>query len=376
VARNYWVWVTKPEFYSEPDGSEPAYLRPEGPVDESGWWTCHKDTKPGDLVVLYRTAPRSDIAYLFEARSAARTLQKPPMMDREEFLEILGTRAEESPEVAAAWKELGRRSTRVTAYIVQVSRGVRQEGDWTDLVDSDEPIDDVDAEDTAIEAEELRLAGLSPDTVLYSTDQAFLQAMGWEVDPAYEWAMSFVGEDACSWAPLQAFDHPLTLAEMRADPHLADWGALRASFQGTVFRIPEGIWQRLVELLDQSNPGVARSVGERNPPQAATAARIEKDLEDRLALDPTPIAPDLPLYADPSGRSGKQYWAEGIGRHGAFIDLLCLDSHDNLVVVELKAERASEGAVAQTGMYVGWVRQHLAQAGQTVRGIIVAPGPR
>jgi len=373
VARSYWVWVTRPTFYADLDGSDRADLRPEAGTEEPTWWTCHKDTKPGDLVVLYRTAPRSDIAYLFEATSMARTLPKPPMIEQEAFLEVLAKRAEESPQIAAALKDLRERSTRVTAYIAQVGTGMRQEGDWSGLAGSDEPIEDPDAERAAIDAEEIRLAGLPPDTVVYSTDKAFLGAMGWDVDPAYEWATNFVGEDVCSWISLAAFGHPLSLGDMRADPYLADWGALRASFQGTVFGVPEGIWHHLVELLDRSNPGFARLVSERTPRRAAAAARIEKDLEERLALDPTLIAPGLHLYTDRSGRSGRQYWAEGIGRRGAFIDLLCLDSDGDLVVVELKAERASERAVAQTGMYIGWVRQHLAQVGQAVRGMVVAP---
>jgi len=34
-------------------------------------WVCHKDTRAGDLVLLYRTGPKSDIAYLLRAEKNA-----------------------------------------------------------------------------------------------------------------------------------------------------------------------------------------------------------------------------------------------------------------------------------------------------------------
>ena len=56
----------------------------------------------------------------------------------------------------------------------------------------------------------------------------------------------------------------------------------------------------------------------------------------------------------------RQFFTTGLGRNGAKIDLLCTDGSGDLVAVELKAVEAEEGAVAQTGMYIGWVRERLA----------------
>jgi len=70
--RNYWVWVTHPEYYLGEDDEPTESLEPGGRSD--GWWTCHKDTRAGDLVLLYRTAPRSDIAYLLRAEDNASSL--------------------------------------------------------------------------------------------------------------------------------------------------------------------------------------------------------------------------------------------------------------------------------------------------------------
>jgi hypothetical protein len=69
--RQYWLWVTRPEYYLEEDGSDREDLDPSCEVDVGGWWTCHKDTRKGDLVFLWRTAPRQDIGYLIQAESDA-----------------------------------------------------------------------------------------------------------------------------------------------------------------------------------------------------------------------------------------------------------------------------------------------------------------
>jgi hypothetical protein len=72
--RRYWVWVTRPEYYLDEDGSERADLDPGLGYEPGGWWTCHRDTEDGDLVMLYRARKRKDLAYLIETRSAAYSL--------------------------------------------------------------------------------------------------------------------------------------------------------------------------------------------------------------------------------------------------------------------------------------------------------------
>lgn len=71
---SHWLWVTKPEFYAEPDGTGRMYLDPASGADSDGSWTCHSDTEKGDLALLWRTSPRRDIAYLIQARSDAYAL--------------------------------------------------------------------------------------------------------------------------------------------------------------------------------------------------------------------------------------------------------------------------------------------------------------
>ena len=55
--RQYWLWVTHPEHYDS--------------VGLSGSWSCHKDTKKGDLAFLYRAKGKSDINHLLQVESDA-----------------------------------------------------------------------------------------------------------------------------------------------------------------------------------------------------------------------------------------------------------------------------------------------------------------
>jgi len=61
--RNLWIWVTKPEYYEEDEGVDRMELDPFY-VGGKTTWSCDENTKIGDIVLIYRTRPRSDIAYL------------------------------------------------------------------------------------------------------------------------------------------------------------------------------------------------------------------------------------------------------------------------------------------------------------------------
>ena len=44
-ARQYWLWVTRPDYYLDSDGRDRQSLDPSNDEDTEGWWTCHKDTQ-------------------------------------------------------------------------------------------------------------------------------------------------------------------------------------------------------------------------------------------------------------------------------------------------------------------------------------------
>jgi hypothetical protein len=69
--RKYWVWVTRPEYYLDDWGNDREDLDPTTNIDSDGSWTCHKNTKKGDFILLYRSAIKRDIGYLMQAESDA-----------------------------------------------------------------------------------------------------------------------------------------------------------------------------------------------------------------------------------------------------------------------------------------------------------------
>lgn len=54
------------------------------------------------------------------------------------------------------------------------------------------------------------------------------------------------------------------------------------------------------------------------------------------------------------------------------IDILCVDSEENFVVIELKRSKAPDIVVAQTDRYIAWVKKTLAEPNQQVKGLIIA----
>lgn len=59
--RSYWLWSTHP-LEERIEALTPG---------RRGWWTCHEDTKQGDLVAVYLSSPIRQIAYIVEASSDA-----------------------------------------------------------------------------------------------------------------------------------------------------------------------------------------------------------------------------------------------------------------------------------------------------------------
>jgi endonuclease len=103
---------------------------------------------------------------------------------------------------------------------------------------------------------------------------------------------------------------------------------------------------------------------------AAAEFVLEAHLEEFLLGNWTAVNWGRPLHIWQSadGTSGHQL-STPVGR----LDLLCIDTTTNdLVVVELKRGHSADRVVGQVARYMGWVRTHLAAAGQGVEGIVVA----
>jgi hypothetical protein len=90
--RQFWIGVVRPKYYLEEDGSERRDLDPESGESSEGWWTCHKNTQEGDLILLYRAGGgRSDLAYLLIATSDAYSIADEEIFKEEGWVWVCDT---------------------------------------------------------------------------------------------------------------------------------------------------------------------------------------------------------------------------------------------------------------------------------------------
>jgi hypothetical protein len=69
-----WIWIWNPDSYLDADGKESRRLLPGRKFRCVG--TCHPDTEPGQIVILYRTTPKKDVAYLLRTVGPAMINEK------------------------------------------------------------------------------------------------------------------------------------------------------------------------------------------------------------------------------------------------------------------------------------------------------------
>lgn len=97
---------------------------------------------------------------------------------------------------------------------------------------------------------------------------------------------------------------------------------------------------------------------------------LESMLEDFISQNLSKLEFGLKLYKDDDGILGRQYDTD-VG----VIDLLCLDTNNNYVVIELKKGKETDRVVGQISRYIGWVKEKIAKNSQEVRGIIIVHRP-
>lgn len=97
---------------------------------------------------------------------------------------------------------------------------------------------------------------------------------------------------------------------------------------------------------------------------------LEKHLEDFLVANwnHTELGKQYNIFEDEGELVGQQYPSDT-----GPIDILAISKDGKkLLVVELKKGRASDNVVGQIQRYMGYVKEELAEVGQTVEGIIIA----
>ncbi len=408
--RKAWVWVTKKEYYLDENGRDTETLDPaSGYGSDGSWWTCHVDTKPGDLVVLYRTAPKSDIAYLLRASSDAKLLGSRPgdgvvtlqaldgLVERalaeettegrapfvRQEVERLEHAETEATAVGAAMRRYGWRIADLEAVRPaheqrELELGERERKEGLDAVQAEwDEWSEASEELSRLESYAKSLASGGPDPVIAAREN-----LAWEVFSALdmpeetilETESEFRGRHVCQWEPLYKFERPIPLGVLRSDGWLTEnWNALRAGFQGTQFRFEDGVWDRFLDVATAyGNPDLPDIAREAIAPEEISRVASEHQVRDALAQRPDALGLGAAtLYTDPMdpSRTGVEYMCPDVG----FIDLLLVDENGDFIVVELKTHRAGQKVIGQIAKYLGWVGRNLAR-GRGVRGVVVSDG--
>ena len=97
---------------------------------------------------------------------------------------------------------------------------------------------------------------------------------------------------------------------------------------------------------------------------------LEKHLEDFLVQNwrQTELGKNYDIYEEDGELVGQQYQSDT-----GPIDILAISKDKKeLLVVELKKGRVSDGVVGQIQRYMGYVQEELAEEGQKVKGVIIA----
>lgn len=201
----------------------------------------------------------------------------------------------------------------------------------------------------------------------------------------------FTNEDAVAWfkehypnlRPTTVSAHlsgmSINAKTRRNMPSLIEHGILYKLERNLYTRYNSGIHGTFDESGLQRGVGAADDSDEDDALEALTELSdeqvefaLELHLEDFMERNWSQIdfGRALEIVTDDEGlRIGRQY-NTGVGP----IDFLCRDrSSDALVVVELKKNKTSDQVVGQCQRYMGWVKRHVANEGQGVEGLIVAP---
>lgn len=136
---------------------------------------------------------------------------------------------------------------------------------------------------------------------------------------------------------------------------------------GTVSDI-SGYGLEIEKLMGPCNVSTLAEGGETI--EDASAFALEKHLEDFLVENwaQSELGKDYDIYEEDGERVGQQYRTDT-----GPIDILAISKDKKqLLVVELKKGRASDAVVGQVLRYMGYVKEELAETGQSVQGVIVA----
>lgn len=80
-----WLWVARPKYTQEGSdhGPDRDILGPGYVSERGGWWSCDESTCDGDLALLYRTSPYSEVRWLMKTLGDPYSIEDEPTAQRE-----------------------------------------------------------------------------------------------------------------------------------------------------------------------------------------------------------------------------------------------------------------------------------------------------
>ncbi len=157
------------------------------------------------------------------------------------------------------------------------------------------------------------------------------------------------------------FDRGLSRDEL-SQPLKASAGSI-----GTVSNITKHV-EELENLLEGKRPPVL--IHSDSDVEDPAVFALEKHLEDFLVSNwqHTELGANFDIYSEDGELVGQQYPSDT-----GPLDILAISKdRKTLLVVELKRGRASDVVVGQIQRYMGYVKDELAEVGQSVQGVIIA----
>ena len=152
-----------------------------------------------------------------------------------------------------------------------------------------------------------------------------------------------------------------------------DWSAFAGGLVGAVIGIL--VLLGIVLLWDQYDRNKTASQMQIAKPSVNNI--LENQLEQQIVQDFERLFPGWKIYEkdastsiisnDAQRQAGVRYRTEA-----GEIDILCTDTAENFIVIELKKNKAPDRVVAQIDRYIAWVQENLARPDQSVRGIVIA----
>lgn len=132
----------------------------------------------------------------------------------------------------------------------------------------------------------------------------------------------------------------------------------------------DAFWWAVLEPQPEKSPP---PVLESSSPVTQSGGRfaLERQLEEFLLenWERTPLAQEWVVFSTPDDPEAGNQYPTDVGR----IDVLARHkTQPRFLVIELKRNQSTDQTIGQTLRYVGWVKKHLAQNGQSVEALIIA----